>query len=242
MRFPEVIRVLLIQSQDVARETTANGLLEGAGLQVTKAFSSALGLEVISNDCHDIVLLCTEVLSSEGTDVVARIHARSDRPILLLSQAGTPSLKVEALNLGADGYIDRPFEHRELDALMRAMLRRYRPGRPRRSGARARVILDSSTRTLHIDGKAVPLTRMEHEVVRLLMKRPGEVLDTDLILQAVWGETKARNVLNLRVLVSQIRRKIEADPQQPRLLRTVPWTGYLMDIAGTPEPAGSPGR
>jgi two-component system KDP operon response regulator KdpE len=147
--------------------------------------------------------------------------------VLVLSVVGDEAEKVAALDAGADDYVTKPFAIEELLARLRAALRRSVPsGEPRiRVGS---LELDLEQRSVSLDGRPVPLTPNEFRLVSLLARNEGKLLTHRAILREVWGPAYGDESHYLHVYVSQLRRKIEADPTRPKCLLTVPGAGYRL--------------
>jgi two-component system KDP operon response regulator KdpE len=144
--------------------------------------------------------------------------------------------KVLALDAGADDYVVKPFGIEELLARVRAALRRYAPGDAMPPFVSKDLTLDFESRQLTVRGQEVHLTPKEFDVLKHLIANQGKPLTHRRILQSVWGPAYGEETENLRVVINQLRKKIESDPAQPRYIRTEPWVGYRFQ----PLRAGSP--
>ena len=166
-------------------------------------------------------------------------------PILILSVREEESDKVEALDLGADDYLTKPFGIDEFLARVRALLRRATPNEER-GGAHFEtddVVIDLMQRSVTRAGKPVHLTRTEWALLETLAHHPGKLLTQRWLLESVWGAGYSDDVDVLRVFVSQLRRKIEPDPSQPTTILTEPGVGYRWALrASGPEPEGERSR
>jgi two-component system KDP operon response regulator KdpE len=165
----------------------------------------------------------------DGLELCKHIRATSDIPIVILSVRNDEKTVVEALDAGADDYVSKPFGTNELLARIRSVLRRS----PEK---RASVIeigpfrLDVDAHKALLDGKALRLTPKEFDLLAVLLRRPDRVLTHSFLLRNVWGSYYTEQPEALRVLIGSLRKKIEADPSNPRFLLTEPWVGYRFVI------------
>jgi two-component system KDP operon response regulator KdpE len=201
-------------------------ILSAHGYDVRVATSGEEGLDLAATSAPDVVVLDLVLPGMSGLEVCAELRTWSQVPILILSARGEERDKVQALDLGADDYLTKPFGADELTARLRALLRRA-------SGDQAAPVLrsgdlelDTLRRLVTLDGQPVHLTPTEYELLRYLMASAGKVVTHQTLLRAVWGAEYEDASPNLRVFVAQLRRKIEPDPARPRYIRTEPGIGY----------------
>jgi two-component system KDP operon response regulator KdpE len=201
-------------------------ILSAHGYDVRVATSGEEGLDLAATSAPDVVVLDLMLPGMSGLEVCAELRTWSQVPILILSARGEERDKVQALDLGADDYLTKPFGADELTARLRALLRRA-------SGDQAAPVLrsgdlelDTLRRLVTLDGQPVHLTPTEYELLRYLMASAGKVVTHQTLLRAVWGAEYEDASPNLRVFVAQLRRKIEPDPARPRYIRTEPGIGY----------------
>jgi len=176
----------------------------------------------------DLIVLDLNLPGMDGLEVCRRIRAASDVPILILSVREEEADKVEALNLGADDYLTKPFGIEEFLARIRALLRRAGaaatpPGTTFREDG---LEIDVEQRTVRRAGKDERLTKTEWALLDALSQHPGKLLTHRWLLERVWGPGYEDDVDVLRVFVSQLRKKIEPDPARPRIVVTDPGVGY----------------
>jgi two-component system KDP operon response regulator KdpE len=133
---------------------------------------------------------------------------------------------VQALDAGADDYVVKPFSIEELLARIRAALRRYAPGDVVPPFVSKELTLDFESRQLNVRGQEVHLTPKEFDVLKHLIANQGKPLTHRRLLQSVWGPEYGEETENLRVVINQLRKKIESDPAQPKYIKTEPWVGY----------------
>jgi two-component system, OmpR family, KDP operon response regulator KdpE len=210
--------------------------LEANSYDTFSAATVAEAIKHIAADAPDIVLLDLGLPDGDGKEVIARAREWSDVPIIVLSAREREAEKIEALDLGADDYVNKPFNVGELLARMRAALR-HRMQRK----AEAPVL---RTGDLEIDavrhralraGAELKLTPKEFELLSFLAKHPGRVLTHRQILTAVWGPAHTGDTQYLRVYIGQLRQKIEERPDDPRLILTEPGIGYRIAESGSAE-------
>jgi two-component system KDP operon response regulator KdpE len=164
----------------------------------------------------------------DGLEVCRRIRSRWTMPIIVLSARGGERDKVAALDEGADDYVTKPFGSEELLARVRAALRRKVAGDQPEAGqwTRADLIIDFDRRRVLRDGAEIRLTPKEFELLALLARHPGRVLTTRAILKSIWGPNAVDQPEHARVLMGQLRKKLEREPGRPRYLLTEHWVGY----------------
>jgi two-component system KDP operon response regulator KdpE len=169
----------------------------------------------------------------DGLEVTRRIREWSRMPILVLSARGDESDKVAALDAGADDYITKPFGVGELAARIRAALRREAQANAEGEGAVFESLglrVDLARRLVHVGEREVRLTPTEYRLLSWMVKHAGKVLTHQQLLTEVWGPRHANETQYLRVYMGQLRRKLEADPAQPRHLLTEPGVGYRLAV------------
>jgi len=217
-------RILLIEDDPSIREVTSLGL-SAAGYEIVTAGDGRAGLEQFRADPPDAVVLDVMLPVLDGLTVARTIRAESAVPILMLT-ARTDTLDVVAgLEAGADDYVRKPFELPELLARLRAALRRtVVPATP--------VIqlgpleIDEAGHTVRRDGREIALSHTEFRLLVELVRRPGQVLTRDLLLDRVWGYDYLGDSRLVDVAIQRLRAKIEDDPADPRLILTVRGAGY----------------
>ncbi|GAB3757684.1 response regulator [Microlunatus parietis] len=185
-------------------------------------------LQVINERMPDLVLLDLGLPDLDGVSVLAKLREFSAVPVVVLSARHESDDKVEALDLGADDFVTKPFGMEELLARIRAALRR---GPDQLAGDQSvitteRLRLDLAEQIATRDGEEVHLTPTEWRLVAALARRPGRLVRQTELLQEVWGPAYHRETNYLRVYFAQLRRKLEAEPSHPRHFRTEPGVGY----------------
>jgi two-component system KDP operon response regulator KdpE len=201
--------------------------LQGAGYEVDVAATAEEALLAAALRPPDAVILDLVLPDRSGTDVARELRGWSAVPILVVSAVGDEREKVAALDAGADDYVTKPFGVEELLARLRAALRRVdSPTDPViRLGD---VVVDLERRLVTREGAPIALTPTEFNLLRLFVRNEGKLLTHPTILREVWGPAYDDESHYLHVYVSQLRRKLEADPARPRLLLTEPGAGYRL--------------
>jgi two-component system KDP operon response regulator KdpE len=224
----QAIRILVVDDESAIRRALRPPLVE-LGFQVAEASRGEEALQALRSSVHDVVLLDVNMPGIGGIETLRRIRAFAPRlPILMLTVRDQEEDKVEALDLGADDYVTKPFSTRELIARIRAAVRRVRtPARAEDAPIEiGEIRLEPSKRTVTRRGELVRLTRKEFDILHCLMSRAGRVVTYAKLLTAVWGADCREEVEYLRTFVRQLRKKIEDDPSNPLYLLTDVYVGY----------------
>jgi two-component system KDP operon response regulator KdpE len=219
-------RVLLVDDEPSILRTMAP-LLRSRGYEVETAATGREAIERFEQDPPNLVILDLMLPDIDGLEVCRRIRARGETPIIILSARETEQVKVQALDLGADDYVTKPFGPDELLARVRAALRRSSAdGEAMGQLERGGLVIDFDRRRVVRDGDEIRLTPKEFDLLVYLVRHAGRVLTHKAILRAIWGPNSVDQPEHLRVLVNAVRRKIEPDPASPRYILTEPWVGY----------------
>src|SRR5262249_23886438 len=198
-----------------------------AGFHVIHAENGTRGLALHGREAVDGVILDRMRPHLAGLAICRQIRARSDSPILMLTARGDPMDRVVGLEMGADDYLPKPFEPRELLARLRAILRRGRAG-PKPDLLRyGRLEIDRGAREVRLDGTPRPLTSYQFALLLAPSTQDGRVMSRDALMDAVTGEQFEAFARAIDVHVSRIRAAIEDDPRKPRRVITVRGTGYV---------------
>ncbi len=222
--------LILLVDDEKAIQRAMVPLLRSRGYAVSTAETGAAAIAAVEAERPDLVVLDLGLPDMDGTVVCERIRAQSNVPILVLSARPTERDKVIALDHGADDYVTKPFGPEELLARVRAALRRSLGEEQMAKGElrTERVMINLERRQVMVDGREVHLTPKEYDLLNLLAARAGQVVTHRAILRAIWGPHSVDQPEHLRVLVGQLRKKIESDPGRPTLLLTEPWVGYRL--------------
>jgi len=223
-----VIRILVVDDESAIRRALRPPLVE-LGFQVAEASRGEEALQLLRATVFDAVLLDVNMPGIGGVETLRRIRAFAPRlPILMLTVRDKEEEKVEALDMGADDYVTKPFSTRELIARVRAAIRRVKsPVRAQDAPLEVGEIrLEPVKRTVTKRGQPLHLTRKEFDILHCLMSRAGRVVTYARLLSAVWGADCREEVEYLRTFVRQLRKKIEDDPSNPVYLLTDVYVGY----------------
>ena len=200
--------------------------LSAHGYLITEATNGEDAVESVRKNRPDLVLLDVNMPGIGGLDACREIRRSSDAPIIMLTVRNAERDKVLALDAGADDYVVKPFGIEELLARIRAALRRYSPGEEVPPFVSKDVTIDFESRQVTVRGRTVHLTPKEYDVLKHLVANQGKPLTHRRLLQSVWGPDYGEETENLRVVINQLRKKIETDPARPKYILTEPWIGY----------------
>jgi two-component system KDP operon response regulator KdpE len=226
---PTGARVLLVDDEP-AIVRAVRSILAHHGFQIEVATTAAEALAAHATRPPDLILLDLGLPDLDGLEVIRRVRAQGDTPVVVLSVRGAERDKVAALDLGADDFLSKPFGADELVARVRVALRHA--ARPR-AGAAAVVRagdleIDMERRRVAVAGQEVHLSPTEYDLLKVLAQHPNKVLTSRMLLQRVWGAEYGAEDHYLHVYATRLRKKIEADPQAPRHLITEPGVGYRL--------------
>ena len=198
-----------------------------AGIRSTIAATGGEAQRLLKRDAFDAVILDLMLPDTDGLDLCKRIRAESAIPLLMLTARGDPLDRVVGLELGADDYLPKPFEPRELLARLRAILRRSRDTAPADVLRFGRLEIDRAARQVRIDGHEKPLTGFQYTLLLALAERAGRVLSRDTLMDLTQGSALEEFDRSIDVHISRIRAAIEDDPKKPRRILTVRGAGYV---------------
>jgi DNA-binding response OmpR family regulator len=199
------------------------------GLEVTARSDAASGVSALRSETFDALILDVMLPDGDGFEVCRRVRADSDIPILMLTARGDETDRIVGLELGADDYLPKPFNPRELLARLRAILRRS--GAPSRKSASVLrfgdLEIDRDARAVRVDGEERTLTSHQFEILCALAENAGRVMTRESLMQRVRGESLEAFDRSIDVHVSRIRAAIEEDPKHPHRVITIRGTGYV---------------
>jgi two-component system, OmpR family, KDP operon response regulator KdpE len=226
----ESSRILVVDDEpQIARVLRRS--LSARGYEVQVASDGEEALATFDSWKPDIVITDLSMPNMGGLELCRRLRAVTSVPIIVLSVKGEERAKVEALDLGADDYVTKPFGIDELLARVRATLRRA----PSSAVAQAKTIdtgnfsVNIEARSVKVSGEDVHLTPKEYELLVYLIQHPNKVLTHRVLLGAIWDGDYVEQTEYLRVFIGQLRKKIEPDPSKPHYILTEPWVGYRFD-------------
>jgi len=218
-------KVLIVDDAQQVRRVLRTAL-SAEGYTIFEAGTGEEALNLIRTSPPDVILLDVNMPGMTGLETCREIRRHSDVPILMLTVRNAERDKVMALDAGADDYVVKPFGMQELLARLRAALRRRGAPAKLTTFESKALNVNFETRQVTAGGKEVHLTPKEFELLRQLVASAGKPLTHRRLLQAVWGPDYGDEPEYLRVMVNQLRKKIEADPAKPRFILTEPWVGY----------------
>ncbi len=229
--------VLLIDDEPKIRRFLRAGF-ELNSFAVLEAENATEALKLATFSSPDLIVLDLALPDLHGAEVLERIRAWSNVPIIILSVAAGEDEKVRLLQAGADDYVVKPFGMAELLARSEAALRRYFKSATENPVVVAGPLsVDLVTRTVSLNNNLVRLTRKEYRLLHVLAMHVGLVVTHDQLLKDIWNGNQRDNIQYLRILVRKLRQKIEADPNQPRLLVTESGVGYRLQNRLDAQPA-----
>jgi len=196
------------------------------GYTISEAASGEEALERIRKLKPDLILLDVNLPGMSGVEACREIRRFTDAPIIILTVRSAERDKVMALDAGADDYVTKPFGIEELLARVRASLRRHPSAEGLASFHSKDFSVDFEQRRVTVGSEEVHLAPKEFEVLKHLIANQGKPVTHRRLLQTVWGPEYGEETENLRVVINQLRKKIEKDPSQPRYILTEPWVGY----------------
>jgi two-component system KDP operon response regulator KdpE len=222
-------RVLVVDDENAIRRYL-RAALSAQGFAIFEAANGQEAINAVVSNHPDLIILDLGLPDFDGIEVTRRLREWSQTPIIILSVREAENDKIAALDAGADDYLTKPFGTGELMARMRVALRRltHTPDEPVLQVEELKM--DLSRRLVTVGQEQVSLTPTEYEILRLLLQNAGKVLTHRQLLRQVWGTAYESEMHILRVNISNLRRKIEADPSRPHYLLTEPGVGYRIRV------------
>jgi two-component system KDP operon response regulator KdpE len=220
-------------AQEVIEAATICFALQWQGTEVIGAYDGETGLDLVEREQPDLVLLDIAMPGMNGFEALKGIRLFSDVPVIMLTAVDDVFNKVRGLELGADDYVTKPFNHLELLARIKAVLRRLdmpqsvsRVPSFRSDG----LTIDFASHEVRLRDEVVPLTATEYKLLFHLVRNPGHVLRHETLLAKVWGREYVNEIEYVRVYIRRLRRKLEDDPEHPRQILTERGVGYRFQI------------
>jgi two-component system, OmpR family, KDP operon response regulator KdpE len=200
--------------------------LSAQGYSIVEAHNGSEALERFRTAKPDLVLLDMNMPVLDGLETCRELRSGSDVPIIMLTVRSAEKDKVRALDAGADDYVVKPFGIQELLARIRAALRRAAQDEASFAVSSKELSIDLAKRLVLVRGKPLHLTPKEFDLLRELVLHHGKPISHRRLLQAVWGPDYGEETEYLRVVINQLRKKLESQPTKPKFIRTEPWIGY----------------
>ena len=217
---------ILVVDDEVQITRVLRAALQSNGYEVSIAKNGVEALTLYLEKAPDLVITDLSMPEMDGVELTREIRQRASTPIIVVSVRNQEGAKIQALDEGADDYITKPFGIQELLARVRVQLRRAMDREPSPAHLETGDFeIDTETRVVKVRGEDVHLTPKEFDLILLFARSPERVLTHKTLQRAIWGPAGIDQSENLRVLVGQLRRKIERDPAQP-YIQTEPWVGY----------------
>jgi two-component system KDP operon response regulator KdpE len=230
------LKVLVVDdAAEVIEAVTISFTLQWRETDVIGADNGEAALDLIEQEHPDVVLLDIAMPGMDGFEVLRQIRAFSDVPVIMLTARDDVLDKVKGLELGADDYVTKPFDHLELLARVKALLRRFdmpRPASRTPSFHSGELTMDFAAHEVRIAGERVPLTATEYKLLYHLVRNAGRILPHETLLAKVWGREYVDEIDYLRVYIRRLRRKLEPDPEHPRAILTERGLGYRFHVQG----------
>ena len=204
--------------------------LSGNGYDVILATDGQEAIEMVMREHPDLILLDVNMPGMSGLEACSKIRLSFTGPIIMVTVRNSEQDKILAFDSGADDYLVEPFTMGELLARIRAALRRSSSEEPLPKFESPQLSVDLERRIVDVRGQRVHLSPKEFDVLRLLITQQGKPRTHKKLLQTIWGPDHGEETENLRVVINQLRKKIEKDPTRPRYILTEPWLGYRFQL------------
>jgi two-component system, OmpR family, phosphate regulon response regulator OmpR len=223
-----MVERLLIIDDDARLAAMVSDYLTAAGFVVDCRFTGREGLAALARTAFDAIILDVMLPDIDGFEICRMIRTRAQTPILMLTARGEETDRIVGLEIGADDYLPKPFSPRELQARIRAILRRGRAAASEDAALRfGRLQIDRSSRMVRVDGEEKTLTSFQFDLLAALADNAGRVLNRERMMDLVKGEEFDAFDRSIDVHISRIRSAIEDDPKHPRRIITVRGAGYV---------------
>jgi len=229
-----VATVLVVDDEPQIRRVL-RATLSSNGYEVIEAKSGQEAIEMVVTERPELILLDVNMPGMSGLEACNKIRMSFDGPIIMVTVHNSERDKIAALDAGADDYVVKPFAIGELLARIRAALRRSNPEEPLAGIELSELSINFDKRTVDVRDVRVHLAPKEFEVLRLLVIHQGKPVAHKRLLQTVWGPDHGGETESLRVVISQLRKKIETDPSHPVYILTEPWMGYRFQSPDMPS-------
>jgi two-component system KDP operon response regulator KdpE len=221
--------ILVVDDESQIRRVL-RATLSSNGYDVVEAKDGREAIDMVIRERPDLILLDVNMPGMSGLEACSKIRLSYEGPIIMVTVRNSEQDKVVALDAGADDYVVKPFAIGELLARIRAVFRRFSSEEPLPKIETPELSIDLERRIVDVRGRRVHLTPKEFDVLRTLVIQQGKPLTHKRVLQTVWGPDYGEETENLRVVINQLRKKIEKDPTHPRYILTEPWLGYRFQL------------
>ncbi len=224
-------RTILVAEDDHSCRSALHHYFERSGYRVTEAADGPTSLRAVFQHSADLVILDMGLPGVDGPEVLAKIRRHSAVPVIVCSGRDSEDDRIRMLNLGADDFVVKPFSFAELEARVRAVLRRGSSEPTVTRMEHGALVVDRDTRTAIMNGISIPMTRKEFDLLAFISASPGQVFSREDLLERVWGSTEQwQGRSTVTEHVRRVRLKIEPDPDKPRWIKTVRGVGYRFCI------------
>jgi DNA-binding response OmpR family regulator len=224
-------KLLIVDDQPELTKFLADAMVL-EGYEVAVAHDARVGLQEVDSFEPDLILLDVMMPVIDGWEMLGRLRKFSDVPVIMLTAIGDTEHRVHGLDIGADDYLIKPFDVKELKARIRAVLRRSVVSSPELSQPLSfddgRLLIEPGSYRVIVQGEEVDLTRIEHQLLLYLARNAGIVRTYAQILENVWGPGYEDSPSYVKVYIRRLRQKIEVDPSQPRCIQTRWGVGYCL--------------
>ncbi len=221
-------KILIVEDEKAIAQSIEYNLMR-EGFEVALAYDGEVGLSLFEESPFDLVILDIMLPSMNGTEILRRIRASSDVPVIMLTAKDQELDKVAGLETGADDYLTKPFSMIELIARVKAILRRSPPIEDLSKREGQRLGLDTEKHQISLDGEALELPLMEYKLLELFITKTGKALSRERIIASVWGDDFFGSGKTLDVHVKRLRGRIEVDPKNPEHIITIRGVGYRFE-------------
>ncbi len=224
-------RTILVAEDDHSCRSALHHYFERSGYRVTEAADGPSSLRAVFQHSADLVILDLGLPGVDGPEVLAKIRRHSAVPVIVCSGRDSEEERIRMLNMGADDFVVKPFSFAELEARVRAVLRRGNSEPTVTRMEHGALVVDRDTRTVVIESETIPMTRKEFDLLAFLAASPGQVFSREDLLERVWGSTEQwQGRSTVTEHVRRVRLKIEPDPDAPRWILTVRGVGYRFSV------------
>jgi len=220
---------VLVVEDDADIRNLLTYYFEAKGHEVVYAHDGLAALEQVKHQEPDLILLDVMLPKLDGWAVLEAVRAKSRVPVIMLTALGDTEDVVKGLSLGADDYLRKPFEIRELEARILSISRRLEQTMPPLIEC-GHITIDDRTKVVTVDGEPVPLSPKEYELLKLLASDPGRVFTNEEIIESLWEERGRATSMDVKQYIYHLRNRIERNPQSPVLIQNVKGFGYKLAI------------